>query len=64
MKKVYQVLWLGDTPPEGKLIWHGEVHSEASSRKKAQKIIADLCKKHKNAKDYEVILSIREVWKP
>jgi hypothetical protein len=63
VKKVFQVLWLGDSPPTGKLVWHGEVCFEASSRKKAKKVIEKICRDNKKA-EYEVALTIREVYRP
>jgi hypothetical protein len=63
MKKIYQVVWLGDSPSSGKVImWHNEHVSQHFSRKEAKKAAKKLLRQYKD-ESHDFSIMIREVWK-
>lgn len=63
MKKIFQIIWIGNSPLSGKEVrWHNEPISQHFSKKTAQKAIKKLLREYKDERsDFAVM--IREVWK-
>lgn len=63
MKKIFQVVWLGDSPLAGKEVrWHNEAVSQHFSYKAAKKSVKKLLRKYKDER-FDFSVMIREVWK-